>query len=133
MNKNEMTAVAKDVRLSFMHYMIEAKADITRKELADQLGVSESSIRNYEKDLAKLNGQVKYDVSAEKVVTSVEDLVALAARLDEQAQVETEAEAAMDAAFAQAQAEEKTAPKSAGDKVRDILSSIMFGSLVDVD
>ena len=141
MDKNEIKKVLKEVRISFVHYILVDKPETTNSELSEILGTSKSSITNYRKEIEKREaaGQpaAKYDVSTYSPSSVVEVLLNIARTIDEQTQVETEAEAKMDEVFSKEQVKESEAKvsevKTKEDKnetIRKILSKLIFGSLV---
>ena len=141
MDKNEIKKVLKEVRISFVHYILVDKPETTNRELSEILGTSKSSITNYRKEIEKREaaGQpaAKYDVSTYSPSSVDEVLLNIARTIDEQTQVETEAEAKMDKVFSEEQAKESEAKasevKTKEDKnetIRKILSKLIFGSLV---
>ena len=141
MDKNEIKKVLKEVRISFVHYILVDRPETTNRELSEILGTSKSSITNYRKEIEKREaaGQpaAKYDVSTYSPSSVDEVLLNIARTIDEQTQVETEAEAKMDKVFSEEQAKESEAKvseaKAKEDKnetIRKILSKLIFGSLV---
>ena len=141
MDKNEIKKVLQGVRISFVHYILVDRPETTNRELSEILGTSKSSITNYRKEIEKREaaGQpaAKYDVSTYSPSSVDEVLLNIARTIDEQTQVETEAEAKMDKVFSEEQAKESEAKvseaKAKEDKnetIRKILSKLIFGSLV---
>ena len=141
MDKNEIKKVLKEVRISFVHYILVDKPETTNRELSEILGTSKSSITNYRKEIEKREaaGQpaAKYDASTYSPSSVDEVLLNIARTIDEQTQVETEAEAKMDKVFSEEQAKESEAKASEAEAkedknetIRKILSKLIFGSLV---
>ena len=147
MDKNEIKKVLKEVRISFVHYILVDKPETTNRELSEILGTSKSSITNYRKEIEKREaaGQpaAKYDVSTYSPSSVDEVLLTIARTIEDQTQVETEAEAKMDEVFSvvskflkeqakesEAKVSEAKAKEDKNETIRKILSKLIFGSLV---
>ena len=107
----------KEIRMAFVHEMMEDNKEITVKEIASKLGISIKTVYKYREEFTDRQnmGQpvVKYDVTGYKVPTTEEEALAIYNEIEELEQVIQKSEAEMDKFFAEEQQKEaeKVEPK----------------------
>ncbi len=100
----------KEIRMAFVHEMLENNKDITIKEIAKRLGISDKTVYKYRQEFTDHQniGQpaVKYDVTGYKVPTTEEEALAIYNEIEELEQVIQKSEVEMDKFFAEEQRKE---------------------------
>lgn len=111
-NVNTMSKATKikEIRMAFVHEMLEDNKEITVKEIASKLGISIKTIYKYREEFTDRQnmGQpsVKYDVTGYKVPTTKEEALAIYNEIEELEQVTQKSEEEMDKFFAEEQQKE---------------------------
>lgn len=100
----------KEIRMAFVHEMLEDNKEITVKEIANKLGISIKTVYKYREEFTDRQnmGQpvVKHDVTGYKVPNTKEEALAIYNEIEELEQVTQKSEEEMDKFFAEEQQKE---------------------------
>lgn len=129
-NVNTMSKATKikEIRMAFVHEMLEDNKEITVKEIASKLGISIKTIYKYREEFTDRQnmGQpvVKYDVTGYKVPTTKEEALAIYNEIEELEQVTQKSEEEMDKFFAEEQQKEAEKVESEVEEQLNVESEV---------